>query len=951
MINRYSSLVKNSVVNLVFKKNLFKTVFLLTSILFTNLSFAQGPVQAGTVTSTNGLFTVKYNFQDNICPTDNSGTITINTINSNNFAGYSYRWKDNTSLNNHKRIGLPGDSNPYEVEITDLNNSANKDIIKILISSPKGISFEEGSLIRPQCNGAPNGKTNLKVSGGTMFPTGEPYKYIWTKKGTTSPIISTLDNFTGAAGSYSLKAIDANGCSNTYPYDIEDAPVFKVNPTAKVDNVEFRQFNGKITLDIRGGTPFPGANPYTYEWYLNGNLIPSFSGPEQSGLGSGVYKIIVKDANGCTAPVPNVTIEPLFLLKSEPEWKNNTCKATPNGSIDLKISGGKSPYTIKWDDLPNPTTSTIRNGLDKGTYTGEFTDAFGAKRPIGPILIDGPELLVLDPLSHTDNICFSPPYTATITLKVSGGIAPYRYILNGGTPVTFTGDSFVIPNLSSRNYTVSIIDAGNCVTTPPQIVDILPLKALAFTSVIPNKITCGLANSGRIDAVVTGGYTGNYTYEWSNAAGIIPNETSSILNGVTKGVYSLKVNDNLVLGCEIIRNNIEIVDNSSTLIVNEIIANRVNNGCYKNEFGVINKNGNVSIQVLNGSGNYEYKFKLNDVDIVIPILNISPGRVNLPNLQSGSYKLFVKDLFNGCAADMFPFSITPVDSIEFGAIVTPQTCANANNGTIDLHPTGVSAPSIQWSDDLNNFSTFRRDLAPGNYIVTIYDLTCSLRDTFTILPAIPLTQLDTLIQKSDVCKGGLPNGSIKLTVQGGKPPYSFKWSIADPSTGNIITDLPPAPRNSLLPVNEDEIKDLPQGFYVVTVTDANGCITFLPSLDPLNALPKTYQVLPVSCTLANDKLKVDPLMSPNDDGQGNNFFNINNIENFPDNEVIIYNRWGMEVFTIKRYNNQDRVFRGVANSALTNKNQVLVDGVYYYTIRTVQDKISRINKGYVIMKR
>jgi hypothetical protein len=59
----------------------------------------------------------------------------------------------------------------------------------------------------------------------------------------------------------------------------------------------------------------------------------------------------------------------------------------------------------------------------------------------------------------------------------------------------------------------------------------------------------------------------------------------------------------------------------------------------------------------------------------------------------------------------------------------------------------------------------------------------------------------------------------------------------------------------------------------------------------------------------------------------------------------------MEVFTIRGYNNTDRVFSGVANSKLTNKNEVLIDGVYYYTIRSVVDQKQRINKGYLIIKR
>ncbi len=84
--------------------------------------------------------------------------------------------------------------------------------------------------------------------------------------------------------------------------------------------------------------------------------------------------------------------------------------------------------------------------------------------------------------------------------------------------------------------------------------------------------------------------------------------------------------------------------------------------------------------------------------------------------------------------------------------------------------------------------------------------------------------------------------------------------------------------------------------------------------------------------------------------------NIVNIVSFPDNEVLIFNRWGNEVFKMKGYNESDRVFKGYANTGLlTNTNSPLPDGVYYYLIttrRTVNgQQVRALNKGYIILKR
>jgi gliding motility-associated-like protein len=106
----------------------------------------------------------------------------------------------------------------------------------------------------------------------------------------------------------------------------------------------------------------------------------------------------------------------------------------------------------------------------------------------------------------------------------------------------------------------------------------------------------------------------------------------------------------------------------------------------------------------------------------------------------------------------------------------------------------------------------------------------------------------------------------------------------------------------------------------------------------------------------NPDISTDPLFSPNNDGSGNDVFNIVNIVSFPDNEVVIFNRWGNEVFRVKGYNESDRVFKGYANTGLlSNFNTPLVDGVYYYLITTRRtlngNPVTALNKGYLILKR
>lgn len=83
---------------------------------------------------------------------------------------------------------------------------------------------------------------------------------------------------------------------------------------------------------------------------------------------------------------------------------------------------------------------------------------------------------------------------------------------------------------------------------------------------------------------------------------------------------------------------------------------------------------------------------------------------------------------------------------------------------------------------------------------------------------------------------------------------------------------------------------------------------------------------------ATDGLEVFDIMTPNGDGL-NDVFVIRGIEQYPNNTVRIYNRWGVEVYGVKGYGQDGQYFRGESNGRATvNGDQLLPVGTYYYTI-------------------
>ncbi|MDC7998778.1 DUF7507 domain-containing protein, partial [Gilvibacter sediminis] len=88
------------------------------------------------------------------------------------------------------------------------------------------------------------------------------------------------------------------------------------------------------------------------------------------------------------------------------------------------------------------------------------------------------------------------------------------------------------------------------------------------------------------------------------------------------------------------------------------------------------------------------------------------------------------------------------------------------------------------------------------------------------------------------------------------------------------------------------------------------------------------------------------------DGDGlNDFFRINGIEDFPNNNMQIFNRWGVLVFETDNYGGADgqtNVFRGISEGRVTvREGQKLPTGTYYYVLRRFVEGETLTNAGYL----
>ncbi|MFK7750617.1 MAG: gliding motility-associated C-terminal domain-containing protein, partial [Kordia sp.] len=95
----------------------------------------------------------------------------------------------------------------------------------------------------------------------------------------------------------------------------------------------------------------------------------------------------------------------------------------------------------------------------------------------------------------------------------------------------------------------------------------------------------------------------------------------------------------------------------------------------------------------------------------------------------------------------------------------------------------------------------------------------------------------------------------------------------------------------------------------------------------------------------SEALEIFDILTPNGDGL-NDVFTIRGIQNFPDNNLKIYNRWGVKVCDVDGYGQGNKFFRGYSEGRVTiAKDDRLPVGTYYYVLSYVDENGNRQEKA------
>ncbi|MEQ9187504.1 MAG: T9SS type A sorting domain-containing protein [Cryomorphaceae bacterium] len=702
------------------------------------------------------------------------------------------------------------------------------------LTEPLALQLTVDSIIDVACNGLATGKVFLSTSGGTS-----PYAYSWSTGGYVEDEIGL------PVGTHSATVTDANGCEDSVSISISEEDPISV--TTSPSNVScFGIADGAISTAVSGGT-----NPYASIW-SHGDTTALVLG-----LDTGQYFLTVTDSNGCTGYDSSSIIQPdslsLSMAQSDP-----TCFAYDDGQASVGVIGGVGPYAYAWS---NATSSSSIDSLTAGIYSVTITDANGCTKIDNVLLVDPDSISVS--ILEVQSITCNGLDDGSLQSIASNGIGSISYVWSNSDtgPVTL--------DLTSGTYEVTVTDANGCFESASYNITEPSVLVASIDSVLSP--LCNNDSNGFVTASAMGG-TGSHTFLWSTGS------SSAFIVNVDSGLYSVTVSDSN--GCT--DTAIVHVSDPDPLYATHIALPV---SCHGNEDGslttsVFNAVGSTSFLWSNGQteqsmdsltgGSYYLTItdsngcqgtssadvfepsKVNlaaltiienecNGDSLASIAAVAQGgwgnpfnfqwstgdsTATIDSLMAGSYSMTATDS-QGCEYDTTIVLTDPeAISISVDSLVLLACYGDSNAYAALSGVGGTSNYAWEWSDA--STQAVRNDLSAGTYSITLFDGSSGQCSTDT---SIHITSPDSMAISIDsvldvLCHGD-SMGYVGVSVAGGIGPYNYAWS-----NGGDTSSL----------------ANLLAGNYVLTLTDANGCVaTISQSVQEPDVLGLTSSLTPTNC--------------------------------------------------------------------------------------------------------
>lgn len=713
----------------------------------------------------------------------NDGTATITV--SGGSGSYTVNWLTTPPQSGLTATGLsPGD---HWVEITDDNGCDTPKLHHFSIIGPDSPLVVQLAISPITCAGAADGAVDLTMSGG--FPS---YTHHWTD---TNGNLTGIEDPTGLdEDTYHLHAFDGLGCTFDTTFSLVDPQPIVI--TASVTDAECQGTpNGAIDITASGGTGI-----LTFQW--TGPDGFGSNAEDINGIVAGGYAVTVTDANGCTSMGTYNVGQPgslqVSVTLSDFLGSEVSCASASDGSIDLDVTGGTSPYSFAWSGQAGfISNDEDLSGLSAGIYTITATDANGCAWSESYEL-NAPEPIV-SVLNVSDNNGFGVGCNGgtdgSVTSLSTGGTAPFTFLWSG--PDGFSSTAPDLADLSPGDYSLTVTDANGCITNVSTSIVEPPVLGTIVTPYLyagGNTISCAAANDGAIDLSVSGGVA-PYQIEWSNGLGFT--STDEDLSGLEPGGYQATITD--ANGCE--AQVFAVLSAPVPLNVSATLSEF--NGSAVSCAGA--NDGGIDLSVNGGTEPYTY------------LWSNGSTQQDISGIGTGNYTVTVADA-NGCTAQV-SYDLDAPDTFNVTLIAAQLpgganiTCAGVSDGSVEASISGGTEPyALNWSGPSGFTSNANAitALAAGAYSLQITDANgCSTTEALSLVEPAPISvSINTTTYSGgyNVPCAGLSIATANALATGGTPGYSYQWTGPD---GFASGDA--------------GLISLASGSYTVMATDASGC--------------------------------------------------------------------------------------------------------------------------------
>jgi len=330
---------------------------------------------------------------------------------------------------------------------------------------------------------------------------------------------------------------------------------------------------------------------------------------------------------------------------------------------------------------------------------------------------------------------------------------------------------------------------------------------------------------------------------------------------------------------------------------------------------------------------------------------------------------------NGCLVTNAPTAMTTVSQLELAGLTISDNCTSDANLVVS-HTNGTATGTCPITfvrtytitDACNNSITATQNITIQDTTAPVFSAPVPSDITLECSQSIPAVSSLTAV---DNCNGLVTISFNEQNIPGSCPNnYSIirTW-VASDVCGNsqthtqqiTIQDTTPPVFIGNIPSNEvfakcDGIPEAP----VLTATDNCGTVTIDYSEVKIDGdctnkyrLERTWkatdlcgnetqitQIVYLACY-------VTPFNALSPDGDGlNDIFVIEGLECYPNNNVEIFNRWGVSVFKTSFYDNVNNVFRGFSDGRSTiSRNEKLPTGDYWYVLKYEYDLYGRTKEN------